>query len=266
MTKVISRTDSQLTSRSIDDSMVVRKTTQFTPKEAEHFSEQSENKTDMRDDTKLESKEANSVKKVPPILEYFNADLMLKEYNLRQSGGASTSIERLKENVKIKNHSNSCEISAPSKRERSLESQLPHACKKVKLDVIKGNQEGEHASNNSTTCSEIPADSQLQRLSQNLTKHDVRGRPKPSLRRKASVQQRKPRSHTRPQLDRTVAVTSDEHTCESLLCAFCHQSGGARNLGFLYGPYKFSSTFINGHEIETNNKKHKGSSRRAVGP
>lgn len=247
-TKVMSSTaNSQLTSHSVDVSMVVRKTTQFIPKEAEHFSE---NKIDIRDDTKLESKEASRIKKSPPVLEYFNADLMLKEYNLRQSEGASTSFERLKENKKIKNHRSSCEISASSKRERSLESQLPHVCKKVKLDVIKGSQEDEHASKNSTTCS--PVDSQLPRLSQNLIKHDARSRSKQSLRRKASVQQRKPRSHTRPQLYRTAAVVSEDHTCEDLLCAFCYQRGGAKNLGFLYGPYKFSSTFINGHEIDNN--------------
>ena len=246
-------TDTPQTLYPVDNSVVVEKAPQHTSKESNHSSEK---KTDMKDDAQAECKGASTTQKSSPRLEYFNADLMFKEYNLRQNGGTASRdgppLKRLNESVGVKNF---CESSKLSKRERSLESEIPPAYKKVKLDVTNGSQENEDVSNSSTTCNELSGDSQpLQ--SENLTKHNVhvhdrKGRSKPSLRRKASVQRRKSQSHKRPRLSETEAVVSEDGTCEDLLCAFCHQRDGARNLGFLYGPYKFNPVSINGHQIDT---------------
>ena len=242
---------------SSSNSVMVERTTQSTSKEADHSSKQSGKKADIKEhDAQAESKKANTTRKSPPMLEYFNADLMLKEYNLRQSGGTASSdessLKRLQESVW--NHGrSSCESSKPNKRERSLESDISSVHKKVKVDTIKGNQENEAVS----ICDEISHDNEPL-PSENLIKHDAKGKSKPSLRRKASVQRRKSRSHKRPQLHGTEAVMSEEHTCEDFLCAFCHQRGGAMNLGFLYGPYKFDPvSIINGVPIDANKESTK---------
>lgn len=229
---------------SVANSVMVEKTTLSMSNEADNSSEQSVKKTGI--DAQAESRKANITQKSPPGLEYFNADLMFKEYNLRQSAASrdGSPLKRLQEN--IGNHDSSCE-SKPSKRERSPQSDALPIHKKVKRDVIR-TQENEDA----PICNR---DRQPQ-SSENLTKnamHNTKGRSKPSLRRKASAQRRKSRLHQRPQLHGTEAATSEEHTHEDLLCAFCHQRGGAMNLGFLYGPYKFDPVSVtNDDQINTN--------------
>ena len=231
-------TDSTLPA-SVANSVMAEKPTPSTSKEADHSSKQSVKKTDIDTyDAQAGSKKANIVRKSPPRLEYFNADLMFKEYNLRQSGGTASRdgspFKRLQES--IRNHGSSCENSKPSKRERPLQSDMSSVLKKVKVEITKGSQENGNAS----VCNhDLP--------SENVTKNAMRntkGRSNPPLRRKTSVQRKKSRSHRRPQLHGMETVMSEEHTCEDLLCAFCHQRGGAMNLGFLYGPYKFDSVSI----------------------
>lgn len=236
---------------SVANSVMAEKPTPSTSKEADHSSEQSVKKTNIEaHDAQAGSKKANTMRKSPPSLEYFNADLMFKEYNLRQSGGTASHdgspLKRLQESVR--NRGSSCESSKPSKRERPLQSDMSSVLKKVKVDILEGSQENEDASICNHEHQPLP--------SENLTKNAMRyikGRSNPSLRRKASVQRRKSRSHKRPHIHGMEAVMSEEHTCEDLLCAFCHQRGGAMNLGFLYGPYKFDPVSItNIDPIDTN--------------
>ena len=246
---------------SVSKSVMVEKTIQSTSKEADHSSKQSGKKADIQQhDAEAELKKANTTRKSPPRLEYFNADLMFKEYNLRHSGGTASrdgsSLKQLQESAG--NHGrSSCESSKPSKRERSLELDISSVHKKVKVDIIKGNQENEAAS----ISNEMSHDNEPL-PSENLSKYDVKGKSKPSVRRKASLQRRKSRSHKRPQLHGVEAVVSEEHTCEDLLCAFCHQRGGAMNLGFLYGPYKFDPvSVVNGIPIDANKGSTKDNQR-----
>lgn len=210
----------------VANSMMVKKSTLFTSKEGDHFSEQSVKKIDI--DAQAESKKANITRKSPPRLEYFNADLMFKEYNLRQSTASrdGSPLKRLQESVE--NHGNSCESSKPGKRERSPQSGISSVHKKVKIDEIRsqGNDTCRH--DHQPLSSGNPTKNAM---------HSTKGR---SLRRKACVQRRKSWSHQRPQL----YGMSQECTCDDLLCAFCHQRGGAMNLGFLYGPYKFDPVSI----------------------
>ena len=219
----------------VANSVMVKKSTLFTSK-GDRSSEQSVKKIDI--DAQAESKKANITHKSPPRLEYFNADLMFKEYNLRQSTASrdGSPLKRLQESVE--NHGSSCESSKPGKRERSPQSDISSVHKKVKIDEIIGSQEngiGRH--DHQPLSSGNPTKNAM---------HSTKGR---SLRRKACVQRRKSWSHQRPQLH----GMSQEHTSDDLLCAFCHQRGGAMNLGFLYGPYMFDPVSItNNDHIDAN--------------
>ncbi len=229
-------------STSVANSVMVKKSTLFMSK-GDHCSKQSVKKIDV--DTQAELKKTNVTHKSPPRLEYFNADLMFKEYNLRQSTASrdGSPLKRLQESVE--SHDNSCESSKPGKRERSPQSDVPSVHKKVKIDKIIGSQENEDVS----ICSHDHQPLSLEIPTKNAV-HSTKGR---SLRRKASVQRRKSWSHQRSQLH----GMSQEHTCEDLLCAFCHQRGGAMNLGFLYGPYKFDPVSItNDDQINASTRDH----------
>lgn len=222
---------------SVANSVTVEKTT-LSMSKGDHSSKESDKRNI---DTEAESKQGNITRKSSPRLEYFNADLMFKEYNLRQSTAShdGSPLKRLQESVG--NRSTSSESSKLHKRERSPQSGILSIHKKVKIDIT-GSQENEDASTCNHDC---------QPPSENVIRneiHSTKGRSKHSLRRKASVQRRKSRSHQRPQLQGIEASMSEEHTCEDLLCAFCHKRGGAMNLGFLYGPYKFD--LENGNQID----------------
>ena len=193
---------------------------------------------EKRTDVHTKSMEATATMN---LLKYFNADLMMKEYNLRQSKGAvgldGSSPSKLKVKAGVKDHDYSVGKSHGSKRERSLESENSPKSKRTKLSRSP-------TSSNDKACSDrIPVSSissEIQMSFPNGVMHEKRGRSKPFLRRKASVQRRKSQSHKRPKLDGISETMINVNKAEDLVCAFCHQRDGAMNLGFLYGPYSVS--------------------------
>lgn len=207
------------------------------------------------------------------LLNYFNADLMLKEYNLRQSKATAHQNESPPKKIKVKTeskvHGSSFKRSETIKRELSQESEMSPKSKRAKICV-----EGESVklskspANSSEQCSDsIPVStliSENQVDLQNDVVHDKRGKCKSSLRRKTSVQRRKSQSQKRPRLDGKDDTINNENRTTDLVCAFCHQKDGAMNLGFLYGPYKFNSVPPDLCNLENTDRSKDGIENNAV--
>ena len=174
------------------------------------------------------------------ILEYVNAGLLMKEYNLRQnrrSPSLNGSPEKSKAAATTKENG-SPEKSKDAKRKRPLELDGSPERKKTKLSMAQSTEAPSTTLSNSGV-SELSSDAtQLSSITIALPadssphKHD---RSKPSMRRKASLQRKKSQSQKRPHVD---GIDTGGNKADIMVCAFCHQRDGAVNLGFLYGPYK----------------------------
>ena len=233
-------------------------TAEVTPNETNHLSGLTEERVSVLPDVQDESTAtatttAERPAVTPPLLDYFNADLMLKEYNLRQAKGATPidglPANKLKDTAGVKNHDSSAERGRCGKHERQLESEVSLESKKAKLDAAKASEELSKSSSSSSVGDELSRNSLQSSISEsqnvlNGAVHDKKGRTKQSLRRKGIVQRRKSQSHKRPQPARMDTVVDGENKAD-FLCAFCHQRDGALNLGFLYGPYKLNAVSVN---------------------
>ena len=231
--------------------------------------------TDLKQDKPDSRPERNESKGTTTmnLLNYFNADLMLKEYNLRQSKATAHQNESPPKKIKVKTeskvHGSSFKRSETIKRELSQESEMSPKSKRAKICV-----EGESVklskspANSSEQCSDsIPVStliSENQVELQNDVVHDKRGKCKSSLRRKTSVQRRKSQSQKRPRLDGKDDTINNENRTTDLVCAFCHQKDGAMNLGFLYGPYKFNSVPPDLSNLENTDRSKDGIENNAV--